>query len=167
MDTLFSNTLYINQKWIFKCRETFFFFFLKSLEVWLSPRSLWTISALMIKCTGVGLQSCVNMLPTAFLAGTPLSGLQFGNSASPSDHNKIKQEDFFGVLSDWVFPKQKLQMQPDYKVLVNSQVLTRKAERMTLSENLPEGIVEKQPFWDIFGVAVASDTDKTQSFYYY
>lgn len=37
-------------------------------------------------------------------------------------------------------------MQSGYEVLVNSQVLTRKAERMALPENLPEGIVEKQPF---------------------
>lgn len=33
-----------------------------------------------------------------------------------------------------------------------------------LPENFPEGIVEKQPFWDIFGVEVTSDTENLNAF---
>jgi len=44
------------------------------------------------------------------------------------------------------FQSRNPQMQSGYEVLVNCQVLTRKAERMVLPENFPEGIVEKQPF---------------------
>lgn len=35
---------------------------------------------------------------------------------------------------------------------------------MVLPENFPEGIVEKQPFWDIFGVEVTSDTENLNAF---